>query len=151
MMEVNQAGIWFRQLITWAVIWFGWYVVNKQCNSREKRKELRHAIYSIVSNLDEFEKKVVAYHTSDARDRELASDIRLSINRIISSIMLLKSSGLTIDNKVALQLRQSVTLKNFDSSKHEKQSLRGEILQDVAYAKDQVVQALEKAFSKCYH
>ncbi len=52
------------QIIPWALVVGGWWIVNKQNNFREKRKETRALLNQLLDDLDAIKKQEFSYHTA---------------------------------------------------------------------------------------
>ncbi len=68
----------WSQTVTWFLVIAGWWLVNRQNNIREKRKETRTLLDKIKSLLDDLEKQAIKYHTSPQSD-DLAFEIKRSL------------------------------------------------------------------------
>lgn len=142
----------WSQVITWLVVITGWYVVNDKNNDREKRKEVRSLIDSIQNILDDIEKEAIQYHTND-QSEELSFQIKRNLNNNLSSkVKILKLKGFEIGkcDKYRKQLRQAITLNNFDTEKFEPQAFTSEIVRDILNRKGNFINEIETCFSKNY-
>lgn len=142
----------WSQVITWLVVITGWYVVNDKNNDRENRKEVRSLIDSIQNMLDDIEKEAIQYHTND-QSEELSFQIKRNLNNNLSSkVKVLKLKGFEIGkcDKYRKQLRQAITLKNFDTNDFQPQSFTSEIIRDILTSKGNFINEIEKCFSKNY-
>jgi len=142
----------WSQVITWLVVITGWYVVNDKNNDREKRKEVRSLIDSIQNMLDDIEKESIQYHTNK-QSEELSFQIKRNLNNNLSSkVNVLKLRGFEIGkcDKYRKQLRQAITLKNFDTNDFQPQAFSSEIIRDILISKGNFINEIEKCFSKNY-
>ena len=140
----------YTSVVTWLIVIFGWLVVNHQQNQRETRKELRARLDLIEGMVNDTEQSAIRYHTSahdPGSSRTLKSDIdRLSnLTRAIGNIISCSFSYRIV------RFRQSVTLKNFDSSEHQILTIDHEVIDTIAKETQSLINELEEAYSYKYH
>jgi hypothetical protein len=130
----------------------GWWLVNRQNNIREKRKEIRTLIDKTQSFLDELESQAIKYHTSDHSD-ELAFQLKRSLNKKIHNrLAILKLRNLDIEKcyPCLKQFRQSVTLENFDTADFALRNISDDLIKNIWLSKENLSQELERSFAKKY-
>ncbi|WP_125468859.1 hypothetical protein [Methylomagnum ishizawai] len=140
------------QSIPWLLVVLGWYLVNRQNNSREKRKELRALLDQTQKLLDEIEIQAVEYHTVEATVQRaffLKRALGLKLHQKFE-ILSKRSLELRLCKKYHIELRKAITLSNFDSAKYEKKELSDQIIKDIWLAKDRLSHELETCFVKEY-
>ena len=137
------------QAITWLIVLFGWNIVNAQNNQRERRKEVRTSTDRLKERLEKLEQMAIAFHRSDF-DSERARLIQGELQRISQTAI---RTGLltTVDyNRFTVDLRRSITLKNFDSTSHIILPLSDPLLDRISCAINNIIEALEDGFSRKY-
>jgi hypothetical protein len=142
----------WAQVITWLLVILGWLLVNRQNNIREKRKEIRSLLDKIQSFLDEIEYQAIQYHTSQQSD-ELAFQLKRNLNKKFQNkLSVLKLRNLDIQNCYPhlKQLRQAVTLENFDTSGFKPKNISDDVIKNIWLAKENLSQELERCFAKKY-
>lgn len=129
----------------------GWIIVNEQNNSRESRKEERSRVDAFKKSLNELELLAFDHHIK-GQDPTRTLQIRRSISRVSSEMQMLQNCGMKLSHRGALvaALRQSITLKNFDTSSYVVQQMDSEILSDIGVAIDKLTVAAEAGFSEKY-
>jgi len=103
----------------------GWGVVEQFARRREKRTDLRSAVTSLASAVEEVREAAVAFYLlagNDPQSHSLAATIRSKIAALAEQLNILKEAGLDLDTDDLLKrFRQSVTGGDFDS--HARQPL----------------------------
>ncbi|MCM2461047.1 hypothetical protein HGO40_11205 [Pseudomonas sp. CG7] len=132
---------------TWVVVIVGWVVVNQQNNRREERKEVKAAMGDIVELTDEITLKAIQYHKDAIHSDELSKLIRLQLQRLGFRIQHLHFHDDKL-NKAIYEYRNSITYKNFDSSKHLPMPDDSEIIEDIHHASDSLMHSLEDCFGR---
>lgn len=135
------------QIVTWLLVVGGWLIVNWQNNTRERRKEVRTALDKLSARLDQLEKDAIKYHTSSQPQYDEANHIKIELQRIKKQINHLHILALEFEEDGMVKLRQSITLKNFDTHTFSPQPPYSPILSGISSAKDVVIDRLESAFS----
>lgn len=142
----------WSQTVTWMLVIAGWWLVNRQNNIREKRKEIRTLIDKLQVYLDDVETLAIKYHTNQ-ESSDLAFELKRSLNqKLRSKLDILKLRTLDVNKCYPLlkQFRQAVTLNNFDTSSFKPQSMSDTIVTNIWLAKDKLSQELEKSFATKY-
>ncbi|MEJ1422241.1 MAG: hypothetical protein Q2484_17115 [Candidatus Sedimenticola sp. (ex Thyasira tokunagai)] len=139
-----------HQNITWAILIFGWFIVNRQNNLRETRKEIRAKLDSIIKLILEVEEVSVKFHTEDF-DRNLARLIRSRIARVSVAIQSTQMPFPTEMTHRIARFRQSITLLNFDESDHEAKPQTDSLFDDIAEETNLLIDSIEEAYSSKYH
>jgi len=142
----------WSKIVTWVIVIAGWWLVNRQNNIREKRKEIRTLLDKIQSLLDEIESQAIQYHTSQ-QPSDLAFQLKRSLNqKLHNRLDILKLRSLNVNNCYPLlkQFRQAVTLKNFDTSSFKPQNISDDLIKNIWLAKDKLSHELENSFASKY-
>ncbi|RLW63947.1 MAG: hypothetical protein B6D73_14255 [gamma proteobacterium symbiont of Stewartia floridana] len=148
MQDTSSCGLFYPG--TWAVIIIGWVFVDHLNNQRETRKEIRARVDQIQTWIMEIADDATSYHTSDrdlSAERKLKSQIART-TKAISSLNLMIDSSLPY---LAFQFRNSISLHNFDTPDHKALSLTDEIIENIAGAAQDLIDALENTYTKKYH
>lgn len=145
-MPVTPSCSWLSALPPILVI-LGWIVVNRQNNQRETRKETRSSLQDFYKALDELENAAISFHTHDQWSPEKAQTIRTTTERTLRRArMIADTLGITLINECK-EMRQAITLDNFDKSTHQPQQRDSEIILRIEDGRDRLFLELEKAFS----
>lgn len=134
------------QVGTWALVLLGWALVNRQNNTREERKEIREFVLDISKRATELRDASFKYHTADSEDKALGADILFKLNIISLRISTLRRYGVLVGSELAKQMRQAITLENFDSANFKKQPIRSGILAGIESATEELTAELDRAF-----
>jgi hypothetical protein len=143
----------WAQTVTWILVITGWWLVNRQNNIREKRKEIRTLLDKIQNTLDEIESQAIKYHTAEKSD-DLAFALKRSLNKKFpNKLAILKLRDLEVENCYLFlkQLRQAITLENFDTSDFEIKKISDDLVKNIWLSKEHLSQELEKSFARKYH
>ncbi len=137
------------QIIPWILVVFGWLIVNKQNNIREKRKEIRSILNQLLEELDSTEKLAISYHSAEKQLIELGRDIKLSLSRIGKSVN--RHDLLPRGQRYPIaKFRQAITLKNFDTEDFITQKVNSDLINEISATKDDLTDALERQFQDNY-
>lgn len=136
--------------VQWITLILGWFVIDRHNNRRELRKEKRTVIDRLLVELETVENIAVNYHTSSHHQTEIARDIKVRLNRIAKLIK--RESLLTpkVFNHRMVEVRRTITIRNFDTPDFISQPQESDILAAIAAAKDALVHELETHFGKNY-
>jgi len=151
MPESNNCALFpsISQIIAWVLIVGGWWIVNKQNNFREKRKETRATLNQLLDDLDAIEKQAYDYHKALEAPTELGRDLKLALSRISKNVA--RQDLLPHGQRHPItKLRQAITLDNFDTDHFVTQTSDSEILAGISANKDDLVDALELHFKSQY-
>jgi hypothetical protein len=140
----------FGDIISWIVIFVGWYIVNRQNNNRETRKEVRASMLSLYRHLDEIEIDAIAYHTGDG-DPLLARKIKRDIDQIPARIALAQRGSMKCRYSMYLiQFRQAITLNNFDSASFAPKDPTDRFFDAIVVSKRSLIYSLDRAYNRAY-
>lgn len=139
-----------------ALVVLGWWIVNKQNNAREKRKEVRQLADRIINDVDELAKKTTEYHSRNCDSAEerksLGWRLTLSLTRLSSHLQLLHDKGLdTGDCNVAyIELKRIATGGDFMTAGESIWPLSDMRWIQLLYATERLCKALESAFNRAF-
>ena len=139
-----------NQIPTWIIVVVGWYVVHYLSNKRDQRKETRDRLDQFISVLREIEGKANKFHQSEAYKGEIARVLVFDIQRIFAKLKRHPFSSFEVSPNLLKELRQAITLKNFDSSKFSCQPVNSAILNNIANTVDDMEDQLEKEYERLY-
>lgn len=133
----------------------GWFVVSRQNNLAESRKELRSAIDVIVHEIDELRDLALKYYSSKFEDSfEMAFRVKVNQARLINKIERLSKTNKSFEKLTHLEeLMDAVSggdFENYNRPVRLYSKIPDEILLNIAYCSDNLIQAIELAFiSEC--
>lgn len=136
-------------LISPILVILGWIVVNIQNNRRETRKEIRMILNLLYSELDELVDKSIEFHINNWNGVD-AKKITTKIDRVISSINSVSDIMGIECHTESKELRQAITLNNFDKSSHSRLSGEEDIITEIADASYIISSKLESSFIHKY-
>lgn len=135
------------QIVTWIVVALGWFVIDRQNNKRELRKEHRALVTQLTDDLDNIASTSIEFHKSKKFNSSESKKIKLGIQRIANNI---NRNLLVTDSKKIFYFRRSITGTNFDPGVFQQQNEASQILTDILEYKDELVEELEDTFCKKY-
>ncbi len=134
--------------VPWLLVVTGWAIVNHQNNYREKRKEIRGKINGVKEFLFDLEDAAIHHHTTEQTPPNCMK-IKRIIARVSAELKALEVIGLKIE-AVDIQItriRQSITLKNFESKRYSPLDSGNSILADIGASTDKLGHSLEMAYA----
>jgi hypothetical protein len=137
-------------IISWTIIFVGWYIINRQNNNRETRKEVRESLLSLYRHLDEIETDAIAYHTGDG-DPLLARKIKRDIDQIPGRISLAQRGSMK--GRYAhhlIRFRQAITLNNFDTASFVQKEPTDRFFDEIVVSKRSLIHCLDLAYNHAY-
>lgn len=145
-MESNASFNW-PSVVPWFLVALGWVVVNAQNNSREKRKEVRAKVDSIIRSVREIEELAIMHHIQ-AQDDLRCMKIKRDLARVSREISIVRAAGLRADSCITYhrRLRQSITLSNFETSSYEPLPLTSNQIADISATSESLRFQLEKEY-----
>ena len=153
MQEVTNMDWSWTQIVTWLIVISGWWLVNRQNNIREKRKEIRALIDKVLFLIDEIEQQAIHYHTKAEMSDEIAFQLKRGLHqKLRDKLKILNLREINTDScsQPLKELRQAITLKNFDTTSFAQQNLSSNIITNIWFARDKLSQEVEKCFLKTY-
>jgi hypothetical protein len=140
----------FSSIITWALVFGGWWVVHKATLSRERRKEKRETAHQICIDLRAVECLAIDFHTAQNHDSRKATDICQDTERLVLQIQRTPLSELSIPLYRWTHLRRSITLHNVDPSDFSPRPANSELIRDIRNAVTDVIDAIEERREQCW-
>ena len=137
------------QAVTWLIVLRGWYIVNKQNNQRERRKEIRTSTDRLKERIEKLEQIAITFHSSGF-DSEKARVILGEIQRISQTAIRTRLLSYEEHKQLTLDLRRSITLDNFDATNHRELLLNNPLLDRIYRSVNNIIEALEDGFSRNY-
>jgi hypothetical protein len=137
-------------VFTWLLVISGWVVVHRMTLNRERRKEKRDIAETAIKNLIELEAEAVKFHCDDHFDAQAMNSILWKTNRLISSFNRAPMCELLLTSVSLKELRQSITLKNFDCTGFIPQSVHSRIVTDICLAVDKLIVYIEEKKMKVW-
>lgn len=134
------------QFVTWLLVVVGWCIVNTQHNQRETRKEIRDRVEELRKSVHLLEIISEEYHMAQAHSEEKAKEIKISLMRIKYAIDHIGFNNCNIIDTGFIGLRRAITLNNFDTKRHEAQSLSGELIANINAYVDTLMNLVESEF-----
>ena len=149
-MSVCSSFQW-ASVVPWILVVVGWFFVDQQNNSRERRKEVRGKVDALRELIDEVEELAFLHHGTGQESLRCVK-IRRSIKKINNDIAILEKFGLTgiLGDTTLLDIRQSITLKNFDTSKFIVLNTTDPIFSEIGVSLDQLRDSLEHSYAAKY-
>lgn len=138
------------QTITWLTVICGWFIVNRQNNHRELRKETRSTVEELKERLEKLEQTAITFHSSEfdsSKSKDIVREIK-RVSQIISRLKVLSDEDLSEATK---NLRRSITLKNFDKSSHKCLSEDSPVLDSIYRTITELIDDIEYGFSRRFH
>jgi len=130
---------------------FGWWVVNRQHNKREERKEVRAALNALYELLNQIEADAFDYHTSEVANLSLSRKIKRQLSQIYTRVNLAFQNVVECNcARDVTTFRQAVTLQNFDDANHKALEPSDPLFDSITAAKERLVAKVEQAFVKHY-
>ncbi|WP_155740175.1 hypothetical protein [Burkholderia territorii] len=145
----------------WLLIVIGWLVVNKQTNSRERRKEIRSTIDSIEKLILEIEVAARNYYkleesTEDAQNQALqikasfrTLSARIKLLRTYSRIRILKfwKNKFSISDTKLIDFRSAVTGGEFESSSRKAYAANHRVFSEISAAAGSLIDHLNEFYA----
>lgn len=143
------APVW-PQFITWLLVVLGWIVVHFLGEARERKKEVRAELDSIYDAIHDSRRMARNFHCSDTFDGVLARDVLVGLESIERRLLRMRFFD---DREIApgiVRLRQAISLRNFTKSEFSKQDENSEILGDISFYSEELIDELENVFRQHY-
>lgn len=138
------------QVPTWIIVIIGWFVVHHLSTKRDQRKEARERLDQYIHGLRALEERAVKFHQFTSYQADVARGLLFDIQRYHSKLNRHPFCSFEISPCLKINLRKSITLKNFDASKFACQPANSPILGNIANAFDDIEDQLEKEYERVY-
>jgi hypothetical protein len=140
------------QLITWVLVGIGWFLVNRQNDLREARKELRSKITELCKLVSDIEADATTFYARAGNAAEAVSDRGKITHKL--SLLGVGVSQITPRHHPILgalvTFRQSITGDAFDEEARASLRYNNPTLDSVRAAAEMLVDQLESAFCVRY-
>lgn len=133
----------WSSVVTWTLVFGGWFVVHQATLSRERRKEKREAARQICIDLRLAERLAIDFHTSPSHDSRKATDLRQDIERLILQLQRQPLAELGIPLSRMIQFRRSITRQNIDPSDFAAQTADAILVRDIRNAVTDLIESIE--------
>lgn len=138
-------------LLNIIVVLVGWFVINRQHNQRETRKEIKQHIDDIHDLLSNLLGEAIEHHQFPCdKKKEDLYKISFLIDHLETKILLLKVFNKSFDSYI-IKLRKSCTLENFSPNLSNKDiTLIDPIIQNIYINVYNLKHELNHSFSQKY-
>jgi hypothetical protein len=139
--------------VSWALVIAGWFVVSRDHNKREKRKEIRGELQTLHSHIRIIESEAHAYLVAqnDPSNSARAAKIKRDLKRLSTDLSRICAGDCR--RAVSAQLvdfRQAVTGSDFESAARTPCNHDSVRLAEVAAAADELMSGLDNWFCSKY-
>lgn len=138
------------QIPTWIIVIIGWFVVHHLSTKRDQRKEARERLDQYILGLRSLEERAIKFHQSSSYQADIARGLLFDIQRCHAKLNRHPFCSFEVSPSLKIKLRQSVSLRNFDTTKFACQPANSPILNDIANAFDDIEDQLEKEYERIY-
>jgi hypothetical protein len=142
----------FGPAIGWGLVIWGWKIVSKDNNSRERRKEVRALINEARSITLNIERCAYAYYQKEHKDSfELSMEIKRELQHLAKMLASIKriNTGLDFDAPL-LAFRQKVTSHDFDDSRRIPRNHSDRLYLEISTAALDLIDSFEDKFGAAY-
>lgn len=139
--------------IGWALVIIGWAVVSHGHNKRERRKEIRAEIVTLVTRIRELEQQAHDYFTTSVNAQSFANALRIKsgLQHLALALNRLSQHEAILDVRDQLiEFRQEVTKGDFESEARIPLPPHDARFVEITHAACGLVNALEAAFRRRY-
>ena len=140
----------FPNLINVIAIIIGWWIINRQNNQREIRKEIRALLNDIQKMISEIETEGISFHTEkyDLKKRSLLA----SRTRLMSKKIEIAGNTLGIDYSDHINaFRNSIMTDNWEKSGFQVLDIDDKLIKGIQFQASEISIKLERDFANCYH
>lgn len=130
-------------VVTWILVFGGWFFVHKATLRRERRKEKREAAKQVCGELRLVERSAIDFHTAQTHDSRRATDLRQEVERLSLQLQRAPLSELEIPLSRIIQLRRNITRKNVDPSDFAAQTADSDLVRDIRNAATDLIEVIE--------
>lgn len=140
----------YPNLINVFAIIIGWWIINRQNNRRETRKEVRTSINDIQAMVSGIERSALNFHSSVYNEENKS---RLIFDfRVMSVRAELTTSVLGVDlNQQITDLRHSIMTTNWDKGEFKPVDVSDDLLKTISLKSHELSDELEKVFFDQYY
>lgn len=141
----------WADVVTWLIVFAGWGFVHKTALSRERRKEKRETLSSLILEIRNIEKLAMEFHAGEKFNSYISESIIWKISRTIKSLQRAPFNDLKIPDTLMIQLRKDLTLSNMDASTFSPQDYHGEIIRNIRTTVDDLIDSIEAERDRVFH
>lgn len=128
----------------------GWFATHLLNEARERRKEKRALLDKTVEKLWKIGYAARDFHCATTYSDTEAQDIIYKLQRLYAAVRRHFSLSPTIYTQSTIDLRQAITLKNYDKSTFSTQAINSAIPDEIIAATAALEDALEDSYSLDY-
>lgn len=132
-------------LVTWVLVFAGWFAVHHATLARDRRKEKREAAANLCDDLLELQAAAIDFHTASHCDIRKSTDLAQEVERIVLQLTKKPFSELDIPLSRRVVLRQRITRRNADPSDFVSQPANSQIVLEIRNAVTDLIFAIEEA------
>lgn len=121
---------------------FGWWLVDKLNEKRERLADLRRLAQQIADDLERIETIAILYHTREKRNFRREEILLKRLERMEAKILILSRQLRSIDASLVIELRKSITYRNFQTNSFHPQSANSKILSSINAATTRIIEQL---------
>lgn len=141
-------GGWTALVAFVAII--GWFATHLLHEARERRKETRAQLNASQQLLWELAKQAKLFHRKESFCEIESFDLLSDIQRVFRSLRRLQALPSDAYKETTINLRQAITLQNFDKSGFSRQQPSSTLLAEIDGAAQDLDDALEDAYVSLY-
>lgn len=140
----------YPNLINVFAVIIGWWIINRQNNHRETRKEVRASVNEIQAMISGIEKSALHFHSnlySEEKKSRLIFEFRLmSVRAGLTTSVL----GVELSSQIT-DLRQSIMTENWDKVGFNPVETNSVLLKTISLKSHELSDELEKSFFDQYY
>lgn len=141
----------WANIVTWLIVFLGWWAVHKTALLRERRKENREAVNLLIVEIRNIEKLAIEFHTGEKFNPYISDSIIWKASHVIRFLQREPFRGLEIPETLMIQLRKDLTLSNMDASTFSSQDYHSDIIKNIRTTIDNLIDSLEAARDKVFY
>lgn len=132
-------------IVTWVLVFVGWFAVHQATLARDRRKEKREAARGFCDSLLELQTVAIDFHTASHCDVRKSTDLAQQIERVALQLDKSPLRELEIPLVRRIVLRQRMTRQNVDPSDFVPQPADSQLVLDIRDAVTELIVAVEDA------
>lgn len=118
--------------VAWTLVVLGWAVVSDLTNQRERKKSHEEKISALRQMLSDIEELAIQHHTTEFDDQRAKKIMRKIKGVGVECSHLERCGAITSAWRTEnLRVRRNITLKNFESKRHELYPLNDNLVLDI--------------------
>ncbi|KVL84969.1 hypothetical protein [Burkholderia stagnalis] len=128
----------------------GWWATHFFSEARERRKEVRSSLDKTIASISNLRMDAIAFHEGDCFHEDKPQELQTaiySLQRTLDRIPILDRRELS---GILKNLRQSITLRNFDRSVFDQQAHGSEIVEGISDACAELEDELDRQYAAHY-